>query len=77
MCTCAMLVVPYLVSISDIRHEEQAMNRTCKMNLQVEKHVHEETCQDSGDPAVTLNNSETLRLVQKAKHVMSPLLHSS
>lgn len=72
-----MLEVPYLLSVSDIRHEEQTMNRTCNMTLQVEKHVHEDKCQDSGNPAVTQNNSETLKLVQKAKYVMSPPLHSS
>lgn len=77
LCTCAMLVVPYLLSVSDIRHEEQTMNRTCNRTLQVEKHVYEDTCQDSGNPAVTQNNSETLKLVQKAKHVMSPPLCSS
>lgn len=45
--TCAVLVVPYLLPVSDIRHEEQAMNRTCNMNLKVEKHVRGDACQDS------------------------------
>lgn len=60
MCTCAVLVLPYLLSILDIRHEEQAMNRTYNMNLEVGKHVHGDVMLGfRRNPAVAQHNSET------------------
>lgn len=41
-----------------IRHEEQAMNRTYNMNLEVEKHGN--ACQDSGETQQWLSIIQTL-----------------
>lgn len=69
--TCAVLVVPYLLPVSDIRHEEQAMNRTCNMNLEVGKHVRGDACRESEGTRQWLSTVQTWRLVRDGAYSVS------